>query len=129
MSESVHCNSTTLNSASETHLPNIPLLFFKLIWLFVALSHHISPLHAVSFALACGVPGIALLTWAVNPLTGFLGALNIILYTCCYTPLKRLTIVNTWVGAVVGAIPPVMGWTAATGCLEPGMSCLVCEQI
>lgn len=81
-----------------------------------------SPLHAVSFALACGVPGIALLTLAVNPITGFLGALNIFLYTCCYTPLKRLSITNTWVGAVVGAIPPVMGWTAATGCLEPGMS-------
>lgn len=82
----------------------------------------ISPLHAVSFALACGVPGVALLTLAVNPLTGFLGALNIFLYTSCYTPLKRLSITNTWVGAVVGAIPPVMGWTAATGCLEPGMS-------
>lgn len=80
----------------------------------------ISPLHAVCFALACGVPGLALLTGAVNPLTGFLGALNIFLYTCCYTPLKRLSISNTWVGAVVGAIPPVMGWTAATGCLEPG---------
>ncbi|KAL6094592.1 cox10 [Pungitius sinensis] len=80
----------------------------------------ISPLHAVSFAVACGVPGVALLTLAVNPLTGFLGALNIFLYTCCYTPLKRHSIANTWVGALVGAIPPVMGWTAATGCLEPG---------
>lgn len=80
----------------------------------------ISPLHAVSFAVACGVPGITLLSLAVNPLTGFLGALNIFLYTCCYTPLKRLSISNTWVGAVVGAIPPVMGWTAATGALEPG---------
>ncbi|KAM4524761.1 protoheme IX farnesyltransferase, mitochondrial [Odontesthes bonariensis] len=80
----------------------------------------ISPLHAVSFALACGISGVTLLTLAVNPLTGFLGALNIILYTCCYTPLKRLSITNTWVGAVVGAIPPVMGWTAATGCLGPG---------
>ncbi|MED6241162.1 hypothetical protein ATANTOWER_000763 [Ataeniobius toweri] len=82
----------------------------------------ISPLHAVSFALACGIPGVALLTLVVNPLTGFLGALNIFLYTCCYTPLKRLSIVNTWVGAVVGAIPPVMGWTAATGSLEPGIT-------
>ncbi|XP_007248804.3 protoheme IX farnesyltransferase, mitochondrial [Astyanax mexicanus] len=80
----------------------------------------ISPLHAVSFALACGVPGVTLLTLAVNPLTGFLGALNIFLYTCCYTPLKRLSITNTWVGSVVGAIPPIMGWTAATGMLEPG---------
>lgn len=80
----------------------------------------ISPLHAVSFALACGIPGVALLTLAVNPLTGFLGAFNIFLYTCCYTPLKRLSIINTWVGAVVGAIPPMMGWCAATGSLDPG---------
>ncbi|KAJ8390712.1 hypothetical protein AAFF_G00100920 [Aldrovandia affinis] len=80
----------------------------------------ISPLHAVSFAAACAVPGVALLTVAVNPLTGLLGALNLVLYTCCYTPLKRLSISNTWVGSVVGAIPPVMGWTAATGALDPG---------
>ncbi|NWY04341.1 COX10 protein, partial [Nothoprocta ornata] len=80
----------------------------------------ISPLLAVCFAAACGVPGIALLTLAVNPLTGALGAFNIFLYTCCYTPLKRLSIANTWVGAVVGAVPPVMGWTAATGSLDAG---------
>ncbi|XP_064007169.1 protoheme IX farnesyltransferase, mitochondrial [Pogoniulus pusillus] len=80
----------------------------------------ISPLLAVCFAASCGVPGIALLTLAVNPLTGALGAFNIFLYTCCYTPLKRISIANTWVGAVVGAIPPVMGWTAATGSLDAG---------
>lgn len=80
----------------------------------------ISPLHAVTFAAVCGVSGVGLLTLAVNPLTGMLGALNIFLYTCCYTPLKRLSITNTWVGAVVGAIPPTMGWTAATGSLDPG---------
>lgn len=80
----------------------------------------ISPLLAVSFATCCAVPGIALLTWGVNPLTGALGAFNIFLYTCCYTPLKRISIANTWVGAVVGAIPPVMGWTAVTGSLDAG---------
>ncbi|XP_006863575.1 PREDICTED: protoheme IX farnesyltransferase, mitochondrial-like [Chrysochloris asiatica] len=80
----------------------------------------ISPLLAVSFATCCAVPGVALLTWGVNPLTGALGAFNIFLYTCCYTPLKRISIANTWVGAVVGAIPPVMGWTAATGSLDAG---------
>lgn len=80
----------------------------------------ISPLLAVCFAASCGIPGIALLTLGVNPLTGALGAFNIFLYTCCYTPLKRMSIVNTWVGAVVGAIPPVMGWTAATGSLDAG---------
>ncbi|KAJ7404425.1 protoheme IX farnesyltransferase, mitochondrial-like protein [Willisornis vidua] len=80
----------------------------------------ISPLLAVCFAASCGVPGIALLTLGVNPLTGALGAFNIFLYTCCYTPMKRMSIANTWVGAVVGAIPPVMGWTAATGSLDAG---------
>uniref|UniRef100_A0A6I8NMJ5 Protoheme IX farnesyltransferase, mitochondrial n=1 Tax=Ornithorhynchus anatinus TaxID=9258 RepID=A0A6I8NMJ5_ORNAN len=80
----------------------------------------ISPLVAVSFAACCAVPGIALLALAVNPLTGALGAFNIFLYTCCYTPLKRISIANTWVGALVGAIPPVMGWTAATGSLDAG---------
>ncbi|XP_073538528.1 protoheme IX farnesyltransferase, mitochondrial [Phyllobates terribilis] len=80
----------------------------------------ISPLIAVSFAAACAIPGITLLTVAVNPLTGALGAFNIFLYTCCYTPMKRLSIANTWVGSVVGAIPPIMGWTAATGSLDAG---------
>ncbi|KAL9833829.1 protoheme IX farnesyltransferase, mitochondrial isoform 2-T2 [Geothlypis trichas] len=80
----------------------------------------ISPLLAVCFAASCGIPGIALLALGVNPLTGALGAFNIFLYTCCYTPLKRMSIANTWVGAVVGAIPPVMGWTAATGSLDAG---------
>ncbi|KAM4691311.1 protoheme IX farnesyltransferase, mitochondrial [Rhinophrynus dorsalis] len=80
----------------------------------------ISPLVAVSFAAACAIPGISLLTFAVNPLTGALGAFNIFLYTCCYTPMKRISIANTWVGAVVGAIPPIMGWTAATGSLDAG---------
>nr|DBA27662.1 TPA: hypothetical protein GDO54_008130 [Pyxicephalus adspersus] len=80
----------------------------------------ISPLLAVSFAAACAIPGISILTLAVNPLTGALGAFNIFLYTACYTPMKRLSITNTWVGSVVGAIPPMMGWTAATGCLDPG---------
>ncbi|XP_016077945.1 PREDICTED: protoheme IX farnesyltransferase, mitochondrial [Miniopterus natalensis] len=84
----------------------------------------ISPLLAVSFATCCAVPGVALLTWGVNPLTGALGLFNIFLYTCCYTPLKRISIANTWVGAVVGAIPPVMGWTAATGSLDAG-ACLL----
>lgn len=94
--------------------------FLLLLMVSSSSSSSTSPLHAVSFALACGVPGVALLTLAVNPITGLLGALNIFLYTCCYTPLKRLSISNTWVGAVVGAIPPLMGWTAATGCIEPG---------
>lgn len=50
----------------------------------------------------------------------FLGASTLILYTTVYTPLKRLSVANTWVGSVVGALPPLMGWTACTGTLDPG---------
>jgi protoheme IX farnesyltransferase len=55
----------------------------------------------------------------VNPLTAALGAFNIVLYAGAYTLLKRRTVWNTYVGAVVGAIPPVMGWTACGGQLIP----------
>lgn len=79
-----------------------------------------SPLLAVSFGICCAVPAITLLILGVNPLIGALGAFNIFLYSCCYTPLKRVSIVNTWVGAVVGAVPPVVGWLAATGSLDAG---------
>lgn len=71
------------------------------------------------FGLTTGVTGVTLL-WMVNPLTAALGTLNMLLYSVVYTQLKRVSILNTWAGAVVGAIPPVMGWTACTGGLEMG---------
>ena len=77
----------------------------------------------MTFAAVTGAGGVLLLYALVNPLTAELGALNLFLYTCVYTPMKRLSILNTWAGAVVGAIPPVMGWTACTGTLDPG--CLI----
>jgi hypothetical protein len=55
-----------------------------------------------------------------NGLTTALGAANIALYAAAYTPLKQISVVNTWVGAIVGAIPPLMGWASAAGTLEPG---------
>ncbi|KAK4121953.1 mitochondria protoheme IX farnesyltransferase, partial [Parathielavia appendiculata] len=70
---------------------------------------------AVLFALGCGAAGIAALYLGVNPTVAFLGAANIALYAGAYTPLKRVSAVNTWVGAVVGGIPPLMGWAAAAG--------------
>jgi len=74
-------------------------------------------LHAFGFALGCGVGGVGLLYAAVNPLTAALGLGNVLLYAGVYTPLKRLSMVNTWVGSAVGAIPPLMGWVACTGTL------------
>jgi protoheme IX farnesyltransferase len=73
----------------------------------------ISPRGATVFAVACGVVGTAALYYGVNPTTAFLGAANILLYAGIYTPLKRISVLNTWVGAVVGGLPPLMGWTAA----------------
>ncbi|CAK7568472.1 MAG: Protoheme IX farnesyltransferase, mitochondrial [Sporothrix epigloea] len=70
---------------------------------------------ALLFAVACGVGGIAALQWGVNPTVAFLGAANIALYAGVYTPMKRLSVLNTWVGALVGGIPPLMGWAAAAG--------------
>ncbi|KAG0413167.1 hypothetical protein HPB47_009694 [Ixodes persulcatus] len=82
----------------------------------------LSPLHAVAFAAASGTLGLSLLAFGVNPATAWLGAANLGLYVGCYTPLKRCSIVNTWLGSLVGAIPPMMGWAAATGSLNhPGV--------
>jgi len=78
----------------------------------------ISPLHASCFALVTGTVGPVIL-WTINPITAVLGASNIVLYAGVYTWLKRKSIWNTWVGAVVGAMPPLMGWTACGGHLFP----------
>lgn len=75
----------------------------------------ITPRGALAFAVLTGAAGVGLLTYGVNPTVAFLSALNIFLYAGVYTPLKRISVVNTWVGALVGGIPPLMGWAAAAG--------------
>lgn len=79
----------------------------------------ITSIHATGFALATGLAGTGILWTMVNPTTALLGASNIALYAGAYTWLKRKSIYNTWVGAVVGAIPPLMGWTACEGHIFP----------
>ncbi|BBM96815.1 heme o synthase [Marchantia polymorpha subsp. ruderalis] len=76
--------------------------------------------HALAFAVTAGVSGVALLASKINVLTAELGAANIVLYALVYTPLKQLHFINTWVGAVVGAIPPLMGWAGAAGRIDAG---------
>lgn len=76
------------------------------------------------FGLALSLAGTALLSARANLLTGLLAATTIVLYIGAYTPLKRRTTLNTLVGAVPGAIPPVMGWTAATGSIGVGAGAL-----
>jgi protoheme IX farnesyltransferase len=59
--------------------------------------------------------GLMYLVLAVNAFTSLLGAFSLFSYLFVYTPLKRVTWLNTVVGAIPGAVPPLMGWTAARG--------------
>jgi len=59
--------------------------------------------------------GITLLWIFTNPLTTGLGVLSMLLYVFAYTPLKRVGPIAVFVGAIPGAMPPLLGWTAATG--------------
>lgn len=72
-----------------------------------------TPAQAQVAAVAWGVTGTSMLVVGTNPLTASLGVANLALYAGLYTYMKPRSIYNTWIGAVVGAIPPLMGWTAA----------------
>jgi protoheme IX farnesyltransferase len=61
--------------------------------------------------------GISLLWIFTNPLTTGLGVLSMLLYVFAYTPLKRVGPIAVFVGAIPGAMPPLLGWTAATGAI------------
>lgn len=73
---------------------------------------------ALVFGGFLAVFGIAQLAIFVNLLTSLLGAVSLTLYLFVYTPLKRVTSLNTVIGAVPGALPPLMGWTAAKGTID-----------
>ncbi|KAH8328689.1 hypothetical protein KR067_013495 [Drosophila pandora] len=86
----------------------------------VLVTGQMTPLHAVTFAVVSSTTGLSMLYFGTNGLTAALGAGNLFLYTTIYTPMKRISIVNTWVGSVVGAIPPLMGWAGCAGTLDAG---------
>lgn len=81
---------------------------------------HVSRRTALVWGLASATAGLAVLDLWTNRLTAGLALFVIVLYVLVYTPLKVKTPLNTAVGAVCGAVPPMMGWTAATGHLELG---------
>lgn len=83
-------------------------------------SDRLHPDTALIFGATCSVAGLLYLAFAVNLLTSFLGALTLASYLFLYTPLKRITTLNTAIGAVPGALPPLMGWTAARGEVNAG---------
>lgn len=63
-----------------------------------------------------------------NSTAAALGAANIGLYAAVYTPLKVVSVANTWVGALVGAVPPLIGWAAAAGRLDIGAGAAPCAR-
>ncbi|MGI9086665.1 MAG: heme o synthase [Chthoniobacterales bacterium] len=79
-----------------------------------------SPARAVIVGGLLSIGGVVYLTVACNALAAWLAALTIVLYVFAYTPLKRISTTNTLIGAIPGAIPPMIGWAAARGELGAG---------
>lgn len=77
----------------------------------------ISLVEAYWFTFIVAVAGVILLWNFTNPLTTYLGVLSMVLYAFVYTPLKRVGPIAVFVGAIPGALPPLLGWTAATGAI------------
>lgn len=78
-------------------------------------SGRITPTQAFWFGVALEIIGTAELWLGVNALTSLLGVATILLYLCAYTPLKQKTWWSTTVGAIPGAMPPLIGYAAAAG--------------
>ncbi len=72
----------------------------------------------IAFGLATSLTGFLMLAFGANLLTAGLGLLTLASYLFIYTPLKRRSVWNTLMGAIPGALPPLMGWTAATGSID-----------
>jgi heme o synthase len=83
-------------------------------------TQRMQPTEAYTYAVLLGISGLALLVYGANLLSGLIGLLSLVLYSFIYTPLKRVGSIAVWVGAIPGALPVVIGWTAARGELEPG---------
>ena len=80
----------------------------------------LSPAEVFAFGVLAGAGGTLYLLLALpSPCAGLLAAFTFLAYVCVYTPLKRLTTLNTLVGAVPGAMPPVIGWCAVRGEVTP----------
>jgi len=78
------------------------------------------PAEALTLGVALSVLGVSYLGATCNALSATLAALTIVIYIFGYTPLKRASTANTVVGAIPGAVPPMIGWVAARGAIEAG---------
>lgn len=73
---------------------------------------------AIIAAGVMGVTGILLLTWKFNAVAGVLSAISLLSYAFVYTPLKRVSPIAVFVGAIPGALPPMIGYVCATGQID-----------
>jgi len=80
----------------------------------------ILPAAALRLGVVAACIGLVYLALLVHPLAGLLGVVTLVIYVFAYTPLKRITTLNTLVGAIAGALPPVIGWAGAAGSLSVG---------
>ena len=87
-------------------------------------SGRMSTIEAATFGFGTAFVGIAWLMVFVNPTTSLLATITLILYAFIYTPLKRHTSLCTAIGAIPGAMPPVLGWVAAGAPLDMRAFCL-----
>jgi heme o synthase len=78
------------------------------------------PISALIIGVVLSLAGVVYLWFACNALTALLTAVTVAVYILAYTPLKRVSTFNTLVGAVPGALPPMIGWAAARGTLDAG---------
>ncbi|EGG07603.1 uncharacterized protein MELLADRAFT_26282, partial [Melampsora larici-populina 98AG31] len=78
----------------------------------------ISSGHATTFALLSALSGTSILYFVVNPIASYISMITILTYVLIYTPLKRISILNTWIGSIVGALPPLIGSISAAGHLN-----------
>ncbi len=91
-------------------------------------SGRLQPRTVLAVGVGAAVGGLLYLALAVNALAAGLGALTFVTYVFVYTPLKRVTWLNTAVGAIPGALPPLIGWAAARGELTLGAFVLFAIQ-
>lgn len=78
----------------------------------------VSPKQALIFGLGLSAMGLGLLLWVSSVLTFVLALLTLVTYLLIYTPLKKVSPINTLVGAIPGALPPLIGWSAAEGTIS-----------
>ena len=91
-------------------------------------AERLSPIPAFIFASILAFVGLALLWFVFNPITSLLALFSLVSYAAVYTPLKRVTNLAVFVGAIPGAIPPLLGYLAATGTLSSAAWFLFCVQ-